>query len=635
MQAYSPGHCKFSNRSPKTAKRADHLESIELEFVEPKDPKRFKQLLIDLPNSGSRLKRDRLPANDADLLGSFIGRARRDREPDKERLRPLRPRLHELNNSPKPKQNESSSFVKLKQRIFNVGKRSICQRTESDHGQKEPLPSNENALPRARDGELAGHKRETLHHNGYFTKKASFQSSKVYPPKQLTSFMASALVQTHIHMNRQSRAKMTLLQSPLRLAPPNTNGLLFSHKGQPSPNLPKHCSLFKEFDHQKSLLVNSECEGERADRFQKSSICGRESKENFCLSKTKPKFGRSGSLDVAGKPPRPNLPVGHRHTPKPCASAKRNCTSLERAHDPPPKDPERFVFGIRTRRGYDPENCFKKNQDSFMAGSRIYRGRPMHVFGVCDGHGKQGEKVSEFLTSCFIPNFYSALKEDDDIEYSILVSSQTSFGLENVMYRALKTTVGQMTESDLDYLYSGSTLNVVLIWDSTVYCCNVGDSRVIVLKNNEVLQLSEDHRPENPAERARIEEKNGVVGRSLDERGEEFGPLRVWGKGEDLPGLSLSRSIGDQAFESIGITWKPSFVIHHLEGASKVIFVIGSDGLFEVMTNVEVVKLVEEHWEGRGVEEACDVLMEAVLRRWRVLNYDSIDDITFIVVFCG
>ena len=39
------------------------------------------------------------------------------------------------------------------------------------------------------------------------------------------------------------------------------------------------------------------------------------------------------------------------------------------------------------------------------------------------------------------------------------------------------------------------------------------------------------------------------------------GPQRVWLRDEDLPGLAMTRSIGDLVAESVGVTWKPGIYI--------------------------------------------------------------------------
>jgi hypothetical protein len=43
--------------------------------------------------------------------------------------------------------------------------------------------------------------------------------------------------------------------------------------------------------------------------------------------------------------------------------------------------------------------------------------------------------------------------------------------------------------------------------------------------------------------------------------GEPCGPARVWLKEEDLPGLAMSRSIGDLVAASVGVTWEPEITI--------------------------------------------------------------------------
>ena len=53
--------------------------------------------------------------------------------------------------------------------------------------------------------------------------------------------------------------------------------------------------------------------------------------------------------------------------------------------------------------------------------------------------------------------------------------------------------------------YEGSTACVVLITPEAIYCANAGDSRAILTKGSkEVVQLSEDHKPENMVEKERI-----------------------------------------------------------------------------------------------------------------------------------
>ena len=58
---------------------------------------------------------------------------------------------------------------------------------------------------------------------------------------------------------------------------------------------------------------------------------------------------------------------------------------------------------------------------------------------------------------------------------------------------------------------SGSCAICVLVVENTAYVANVGDSRAILSKSHgrQTVSLSEDHKPEAPAEKARIVANGG------------------------------------------------------------------------------------------------------------------------------
>ncbi len=98
-----------------------------------------------------------------------------------------------------------------------------------------------------------------------------------------------------------------------------------------------------------------------------------------------------------------------------------------------------------------------------------------------------------------------------------------------------------------DPSYSGTTCCTLLINGPRLYCANAGDSRCVVVgKGGRVRQLSRDHKPCDPVEGARIIERGGRIEAFKDNMtGEDMGPKRVWLAKEDVPGLAMSRSIGD------------------------------------------------------------------------------------------
>ena len=67
--------------------------------------------------------------------------------------------------------------------------------------------------------------------------------------------------------------------------------------------------------------------------------------------------------------------------------------------------------------------------------------------------------------------------------------------------------------SEEDYAQdTGTTCCVVLITKENIYCANSGDSRAILVKKGTiVVELSEDHKPDNTNEEKRINAANHFV----------------------------------------------------------------------------------------------------------------------------
>jgi serine/threonine protein phosphatase PrpC len=88
----------------------------------------------------------------------------------------------------------------------------------------------------------------------------------------------------------------------------------------------------------------------------------------------------------------------------------------------------------------------------------------------------------------------------------------------------------------------------------------VGDSRLIVaVKENGNLvakDVSEDHKPDAPAEKARIQAAGGRVFAVRYDDGID-GPARVWLAHADIPGLAMSRSLGDKVAHTAGVSSEP------------------------------------------------------------------------------
>lgn len=71
-----------------------------------------------------------------------------------------------------------------------------------------------------------------------------------------------------------------------------------------------------------------------------------------------------------------------------------------------------------------------------------------------------------------------------------------------------------------------------------------------------------------------------------------YGPKRVWLKHKQVPGLAMTRSIGDMAAASVGVTAEPEIkVIPNLSQRDKFL-VIASDGIWDRLSNQEIMMLI-------------------------------------------
>ena len=66
--------------------------------------------------------------------------------------------------------------------------------------------------------------------------------------------------------------------------------------------------------------------------------------------------------------------------------------------------------------------------------------------------------------------------------------------------------------------------------------------------------------------------------------GKQIGPMRVWLKHEDIPGLAMTRSFGDAMACRVGVNAIPEISSIDLTTEDKII-VLASDGVWEFLEN--------------------------------------------------
>lgn len=193
---------------------------------------------------------------------------------------------------------------------------------------------------------------------------------------------------------------------------------------------------------------------------------------------------------------------------------------------------------------------------------------------------EEKRKSQTDLLSRVLVQAYVAVDEDlRMMDESGLMVSKNSFHLYifNIITYVCKCLIHQDE--------SGCTCVSAIITPTHVVCANVGDSRAVVglspalFPDSQCKALTEDHKPQDPEERKRIERAGGHV---------MFN--RVNGE------LAMSRALGDFRYknnpalpesEHLVISY-PDVSIHQRSGNNDEIMVLACDGVWDVMSNEDV-----------------------------------------------
>lgn len=300
----------------------------------------------------------------------------------------------------------------------------------------------------------------------------------------------------------------------------------------------------------------------------------------------------------------------------------------------PEKPEEKEIMKIEKlcKKGYSGEGIDKPNQDNYFIYTNFNNDSNNIYMGVCDGHGKYGQDISSFLVTN-LPLVLGNFLRIFNIRDISLSETQTLLPIVSNSFKQVNKNL--FLEQSFDCNLSGSTCVSLIYTRKKVFCINIGDSRCIVGKfdgyNWKSESLSIDHKPSLEKEKERILNNGGEIRQSKDDNGEFIGPQRVWVKNTDVPGLAMSRSFGDEVAHQIGVVCEPEIFEYELHQEDKFI-ILASDGLWEFMTNQEVIDIVKDYYISENYKGATKHLYKESCKKW-LDEEGAIDDITIIVVF--
>ncbi|XP_057796503.1 probable protein phosphatase 2C 52 [Salvia miltiorrhiza] len=272
--------------------------------------------------------------------------------------------------------------------------------------------------------------------------------------------------------------------------------------------------------------------------------------------------------------------------------------------------------------------------------------------GVFDGHGPHGHlvarkvrdtlplKLSSFMNSseskkngssanCCNGNVKSDVVDpvkDTPVEDRVESSWREAF------LKAYKSMDKELrSHPNLDCFCSGSTAVSVIKQGQNLFIGNIGDSRAILGSKDSndsmvAIQLTVDLKPDLPKEAERIKRCKGRVFALQDEPEVQ----RVWLPFDDAPGLAMARAFGDFCLKEYGVISIPEFSHRTLTDRDKFV-VLASDGVWDVLSNEEVVEIVSS---SPTRSSAARILVEHAAREWKAKYPTSkMDDCAVVCLF--
>jgi len=214
---------------------------------------------------------------------------------------------------------------------------------------------------------------------------------------------------------------------------------------------------------------------------------------------------------------------------------------------------------------------------------------------IFDGHG--GKDVSEYAA-----------------EHMHLVIAKKLDELANVE-QALKQAFSELNEMIRSAnKLGGSTALVAIFSEDKAYIANAGDSRAVLLKNNQTIALTVDHKPDTPTEEERIQNSGGCVTRVANKMGKTIARLNGM--------LAVSRALGD-LFLQPHVTAEPEVYEFDLN-ANNQLLIMACDGVWDVLTNEETTELAFSEFDNPE--------LGAIKIRDTALAKGSGDNISVIVI---
>lgn len=289
------------------------------------------------------------------------------------------------------------------------------------------------------------------------------------------------------------------------------------------------------------------------------------------------------------------------------------------------------------------------NQDAMIVWED-FMSKDVTFCGVFDGHGPHGHLVARKVRDSLPVKLLSLLNsikskqngpigtrasKSDSLEAEKEESTEEdklNFLWEEAFLKSFNAMDKELrSHPNLECFCSGCTAVTIIKQGSNLYMGNIGDSRAILGSKDSndsmiAVQLTVDLKPDYPREAERIKQCKGRVFALQDEPEVS----RVWLPFDNAPGLAMARAFGDFCLKDYGVISIPEFSHRVLTDRDQFI-VLASDGVWDVLSNEEVVEVVAS---ATSRASAARLVVDSAVREWK-LKYPTskMDDCAVVCLF--
>ena len=295
--------------------------------------------------------------------------------------------------------------------------------------------------------------------------------------------------------------------------------------------------------------------------------------------------------------------------------------------------------------GRTKDGQLKLNQDSYIIQRDINYIKNFNIFAIFDGHGFNGNIISEYLKENLINKIgqHPQIKSLKNLEYIYSQFVKDNYKIIREIFFELDNELLN-NEKLIDINLSGSTCILLIQIGDNIISANIGDSKAILVYEDinvsncadeynkyKSIKLSRDCTPYIETEKMRILINGGNVIQLKNSINQKNGPLRIYLKGDNIPGLSITRSFGDRIGKKIGMISNPVINEYTLNKSVKFI-IIASSGVWKFIKEKEILNFGIKYYLINDPDNFCNIIANKASELWKQ-NTGNIDDITIIVIF--